>query len=50
MKTNVTPEAFRRAVYPTLCLSWLVLLGLYAPKDALKFIAFCPIQIAVGVR
>jgi len=48
MKPNVTPEAFRRAVYPILGLSWFVLLGFYNPKGALEFIASCPIQISVG--
>jgi hypothetical protein len=48
MKTNITPDAFRIAAYPTLCLSWFVLLGMGGLKNALKFIASCPIQMTVG--
>jgi hypothetical protein len=52
MKTNVTPAAFRRAVYSTLCLSLPGLIGvcslLGGVNDALKLAASYPIQIAVG--
>ena len=52
MNLKVTPGIFRRAVYPTLCLSLPGLLAVCIPmfglKEALKLAASYPIQIAVG--
>jgi hypothetical protein len=52
MKTSVTPNAFRRAVYPTLCVSLPALIGvctlMFGLKEGLKLAASYPIQIAVG--
>jgi hypothetical protein len=52
MNVNVTPGKFRKAVYPTLCLSLPGLLAVCIPifgmKDALKLAASYTIQIAVG--
>jgi len=51
MKIDVTPVAFRWAVYPTFGLSLLVLLApayLGGLKQLLDFITTCSIQIGVG--
>ena len=52
MNVNVTPGAFRRAVYPTLCVSLPGLIGvctlMMGLKDGLKLAASYPVQVAVG--
>jgi len=52
MNTKVTPNQFRRAIYPTLFLSlpglMLVCLILLGPNGGLKLVASFPVQIAAG--